>query len=147
MGRYPDCTADQREVDFFVEVRDDASCQHTQLSDLPDANQGRSVTTAVSLDTMPDTGVIASEDSESNVVEEYVSLNVLCHMAVALRRTLPPGFPATIMALRDGVHNTMSKKTHVKKMYVPSVSLDNWQMVNKAQLVTVLRSSTLIRVT
>ena len=35
----------------------------------------------------------------------------------------------------------------MKKMYDPAVSLDNLQIINQAQLVTVLRSSTPIRVT
>ena len=60
---------------------------------------------------------------------------------------LPPWFPARIMALRDGGHSTMSTKAHAKKVYDPAVSLDNLQIINQAQLVTVLRSSTPIRVT
>ena len=60
---------------------------------------------------------------------------------------LPPGFLARIMALRDGGHSTMSMKAHAKMVYDPAVSLDNLQIINQAQLVTVLRSSTPIRVT
>ena len=77
LGRYPDFTTDQREddeADFFVEVRDDASCQHAAALRLARRKPRQIRHGAVSLDTMPDTGVIASEDSEANVVEEYVSL-------------------------------------------------------------------------
>ena len=60
---------------------------------------------------------------------------------------LPLWFPDRIMVLRDGGHSTMSTKTHAKQVYDPAVSLDNSQIINQVQLVTVLRSSTPIRVT